>query len=94
MTFDAFNPLQVFSKPDTLKIIGISPRTWDRLEALGETPPKTRLSQNRVGYRASDIREWLDARRLSDAQREERRQANIIKTRRAMQPEKVACGTP
>jgi predicted DNA-binding transcriptional regulator AlpA len=44
-------------------MVGLSDRTWDRLEARGETPPKTRLSLNRIGYRASDVAAWLDARR-------------------------------
>ena len=53
--------LKVYTKKETQKIIGLSGRTWDRLEALGETPPKTRLSPNRIGYRGSDIAAWLDA---------------------------------
>jgi len=55
--------LKVYTKKETQKLIGLSGRTWDRLEALGETPPKTRLSPNRIGYRAPDIAAWLDARR-------------------------------
>jgi predicted DNA-binding transcriptional regulator AlpA len=55
--------LKVYTKKETQKLLGLSGRTWDRLEALGETPPKTRLSPNRIGYRASDISAWLDARR-------------------------------
>ena len=43
--------------------MGLSGRTWDREEAHGRTPPKTRLSPDRIGYRASDIATWLDARR-------------------------------
>jgi predicted DNA-binding transcriptional regulator AlpA len=55
--------LKVYAKPQTLKLLGISGRSWDRLQACGETPPKTRLSPNRIGYRAADIKQWLDARR-------------------------------
>ena len=44
--------LKVYTKRETQKLIGLSGRTWDRLEARGETPPKTRLSLNRIGYRA------------------------------------------
>jgi predicted DNA-binding transcriptional regulator AlpA len=55
--------LKVYTKKETQKLLGLSGRTWDRLEALGETPPKTRLSPNRIGYRAPDIAGWLDARR-------------------------------
>jgi predicted DNA-binding transcriptional regulator AlpA len=58
-----FDELKVLTKRETIKEIGVSWRTWDRLEASGETPPKTRLSPNRIGYRTSDIKAWLDARR-------------------------------
>jgi predicted DNA-binding transcriptional regulator AlpA len=57
------NPLQVFNRPDTLKLLGMSDRTFDRLEKAGDAPPKTQLSRRRVGYRASDLAAWLDARR-------------------------------
>ena len=53
--------LKVYTKKETQKLLGLSGRTWDRLEALDETPPKTRLSPNKIGYRASDIAAWLDA---------------------------------
>jgi predicted DNA-binding transcriptional regulator AlpA len=62
--------LKVYTKKETQKLLGLSGRTWDRLEALGETPPKTRLSPNRIGYRAPDIAGWLDARRELQSARE------------------------
>ena len=55
--------IRVLSRPETLKMVGLSDRTWDRLEARGETPPKTRISRNRIGYRVADILRWLDQRR-------------------------------
>jgi predicted DNA-binding transcriptional regulator AlpA len=55
--------LKVYSKREAQKLIGLSGRTWVRLEMRGEAPPKTYLSPNRIGYRASDIQAWLDARR-------------------------------
>jgi predicted DNA-binding transcriptional regulator AlpA len=55
--------LKVYTKKETQKLLGLSDRTWDREEAHGRTPPKTRLSPNRIGYRASDIAAWLAARR-------------------------------
>ena len=61
--------LKVYTKKETQKLLGLSGRTW-RLEALGETPPKTRLSPNRIGYRGSDIAAWLDARREAATARE------------------------
>jgi predicted DNA-binding transcriptional regulator AlpA len=62
--------LKVYTKKETQKLLGLSGRTWDRLEALGRTPPKTRLSPNRIGYRAPDIAAWLDARREVQSARE------------------------
>ena len=62
--------LKVYTKKETQKLLGLSGRTWDRLEALGDTPPKTRLSPNRIGYRSPDIAAWLDARRETSTARE------------------------
>ena len=59
--------IRVLSRPETLKMVGLSDRTWDRLEARGETPPKTRISTNRIGYRVADIVRWLDQRRENAA---------------------------
>jgi predicted DNA-binding transcriptional regulator AlpA len=60
---DDFNSVRVLSKPQVLKATNLSDRTWERLEARGETPPKTQLSDNRIGYRLIDVEKWLDARR-------------------------------
>ena len=62
--------LKVYTKKETQKLLGLSGRTWDRLEALGETPPKTRLSPNRIDYRNPDIAAWLNARREASTARE------------------------
>jgi len=64
MGFDPLETVRVVDRPTAIALTGISPRTWDRLEAKGETPRKTRLSANRIGYRVSDLRAWLDARRI------------------------------
>jgi predicted DNA-binding transcriptional regulator AlpA len=58
------NPLQIFSRTETERILGLSDRTFDRIEARGEGPPKTQLSPGRDGYRASDLAAWLDQRRM------------------------------
>jgi len=60
---DDLNSIRVLSEPETYRAVGLSDRTWERLKAAGDTPPKTRLSEGRVGYRVCDIRQWLDARR-------------------------------
>ena len=48
-------------------MVGLSDRTWDRLEQRGDGPAKTKISKGRIGYRVSDIREWLDRRRETEA---------------------------
>jgi predicted DNA-binding transcriptional regulator AlpA len=59
--------IRVLNRSETLKVVGLSDRTWDRLEERGEGPPKTRMSRGRIGYRVCDIREWLDRRRETEA---------------------------
>jgi predicted DNA-binding transcriptional regulator AlpA len=55
--------IRVLSEPETYRTVGLSDRTWDRLKSIGDVPPKTRLSEGRVGYRVCDIKDWLDKRR-------------------------------
>jgi predicted DNA-binding transcriptional regulator AlpA len=62
-----FNSVRVIPEPEAVRHIGVSPRTWDRMRARGETPPITRISDRRVGYRLVDLEAWLDARRVGDA---------------------------
>jgi predicted DNA-binding transcriptional regulator AlpA len=62
---DPFESVRVVDEPTAIKLANVSPRTWDRMRARGETPPITQLSQRRIGYRVSDLRTWLDARRVS-----------------------------
>jgi hypothetical protein len=39
---------------------------FDRLEASGEGPPKTKPSRNWVGNRVCDVRTWLNRRRMGE----------------------------
>jgi predicted DNA-binding transcriptional regulator AlpA len=48
---DDLDAIRVLTRPETLKAVGLSDATFTRLEAIGDVPPKTRLSQYRVGYR-------------------------------------------
>ena len=61
----AINPLQVFDRPTTLKLLNLSKDTFDRLESRGDGPPKIQLSANRIGYRADHLQQWLDGRLLA-----------------------------
>jgi len=64
---DAFESVRVVDKPTAWELAGVSRRTWQRMEARGETPPVTQVSPNRVGYRLCDLKAWLDARRMGPA---------------------------
>ena len=55
--------IRVLNRREAVKHLGISERSFQRLEALGDAPPKTRLSEGRIGYRVCDLAKWLDARR-------------------------------
>jgi predicted DNA-binding transcriptional regulator AlpA len=59
--------IRILNRSQTIRMVGLSDRTWDRLEAAGDTPPRTRISQGRIGYRVADIRAWLDRRRETEA---------------------------
>lgn len=59
--------LRVLSRLQTLDLLGLSDKTWERLEAAGDTPIKTKLSQGRIGYRLDHIKNWLDARQVGAA---------------------------
>jgi predicted DNA-binding transcriptional regulator AlpA len=63
INMDDLDSIRVLSRPEAVRMLGVSTRTWERLEAGGDGPPKTRLSMGRVGYRVSDIKDWLDKRR-------------------------------
>jgi len=57
------NLLRVLTRRQTVELVGLSEKTWERLESLGDIPIKTRLSEGRIGFRLDHIKEWLDARR-------------------------------
>jgi predicted DNA-binding transcriptional regulator AlpA len=59
--------VKVLTKTQTYEYLGLSDRTWQRMEQAGETPVKTQLSQGRVGYRLCDIISWLEERRMGTA---------------------------
>jgi predicted DNA-binding transcriptional regulator AlpA len=63
---DGLDSVRVLDEPTTIKLAGVSPRTWDRMRARGETPPVTQISERRIGYRLIDLRRWLDARRVGE----------------------------
>jgi predicted DNA-binding transcriptional regulator AlpA len=67
MLDDHLKKARVLDRKQTLELLGLGDRTWDRMSARGELPPATKLSARRTGYRLSDIEAWLDARRKQPA---------------------------
>jgi predicted DNA-binding transcriptional regulator AlpA len=59
--------VRVLNRYETFKSIGVDERTFDRMEAAGDAPPKTQLSARRIGYRLVDVQRWLDVRRRGAA---------------------------
>jgi predicted DNA-binding transcriptional regulator AlpA len=57
--------LRIVDRKTAIELAGVSARTWDRLTARGDTPPITRISERRIGYRLSDLEAWLDSRRVT-----------------------------
>jgi predicted DNA-binding transcriptional regulator AlpA len=64
---DAFDLVRVVKRRQAPQLAGVSNRTWDRMQARGETPPVVRLSERRIGYRLVDFQKWLESRRESTA---------------------------
>jgi len=60
---DDLDSVRVLKRADAIRACGLSDRTFERLEQLGDGPPKTRLSPGRIGYRVCDLKAWLDKRR-------------------------------
>jgi predicted DNA-binding transcriptional regulator AlpA len=59
--------LRVYTAPEFRQIAPMSPRTYKRRDKEGDLPVKTIIGPGRIGFRGSDIRVWLDARRrISD----------------------------
>lgn len=55
--------VRVIDRAQAIEAVGLSWNTWERMEERGETPPVTKLSKRRIGYRVVDLQRWLDARR-------------------------------
>ena len=43
-TDDVLESVRVIKKTEAQRLTGVSPDTWDRMEARGDAPPRTRIS--------------------------------------------------
>jgi predicted DNA-binding transcriptional regulator AlpA len=58
---------RIRSRKQVAEQLGISTRTLDRLQERGELPPRVKISNRLVGYRASEIERYLQSRTQSVA---------------------------
>jgi len=62
---EELNVIRVLTETELCRMLGISNKTFERMRYRGDVPPKTQLSDRRVGYRVCDVQQWLDAKRQS-----------------------------
>jgi predicted DNA-binding transcriptional regulator AlpA len=68
ITNDPLTLIRCISRAELIDLLAeLGEKTFDRLEQVGQGPPKTQLSDRRIGYRITDIAVWLDARRRRDS---------------------------
>jgi predicted DNA-binding transcriptional regulator AlpA len=54
--------LTILTFNETADVLSMSIRGLAKICAAGKGPPKVRLSSNRIGFRVSDLRSWIEAR--------------------------------
>ena len=57
--------LRLLRRPDVEMMCGISRSLLYAMIARGEFPPPVRIHQRAVGWRASDVRMWLQSRHVA-----------------------------
>jgi prophage regulatory protein len=62
MSESNINQDRIVREPECERITGLERTTRYRLEQRGEFPKRIRLSANAIGWRLSDIHEWLMSR--------------------------------
>lgn len=54
--------MRIIRKPELAKMLSVSKQTLWRMEKRGELPSRIQISKRTVGWRESDIKEWLNNR--------------------------------
>jgi len=54
--------MRIIRKPELAKILSVSEQTLWRMEKQGELPARIKISKRTVGWRESEIEEWLNNR--------------------------------
>ena len=53
-----------FTRPELIAHLRLSKTTFDRIEARGEGPRKTKLSKRRICYLPEDVKAWQENRKV------------------------------
>ena len=61
----SMDDLRLMRRPEVEAVCGVSRSTLYAMVAKGAFPQPLRISARSVGWRAGEVREWLDSRRRS-----------------------------
>jgi len=61
--------LKILDKQQVSEIVHLSPTTIWRLEQKGSFPVRIQFAPGRVGWKSSDIEEWINSRPTVDTKR-------------------------
>lgn len=53
---------RIIRKPEARKLTGLSDATLWRMEQRGDFPKRRQIGPNAVGYLASEVLDWIEAR--------------------------------
>ncbi len=65
MQSNDLSPDRLLSRDEVEVLFGISRRYLEVSAVRGDGPPMIRVGSRMVRYRVADLREWLDARRVT-----------------------------
>ncbi len=56
----------IIKLPEVMRVTGLSRSSIYRLARLGKFPAPLKLSERSIGWRSSDVKEWVDSRPVAD----------------------------
>jgi len=59
--------MRIIRKPELARMLGCSIQTIWRMEKRGELPKRIQISRNIVGWRESEIKEFIESRPTADS---------------------------
>lgn len=61
---ETFNPARFYSTDEIVSVLGVSKKTFQRMEAVGEGPPCRRLGRRRL-YAGAALNAWVSRDRAT-----------------------------